>query len=218
MLCKIVIKAHTSLLLVLPPLKWIVSSPRPSWSGLSDQFVALPVIWGVCRVGTQGSVCPIHSFCLRTVPSSLTEFFFFRNSPPFTLHGVPGKAAIFHEHILWPSWPQVISPELALTESGPIRFLPWEFKKLAWRRESVPLWRFQWWVVRLRRALRVLAWNFLPCRGYHYAVRNGLLCRENQSCKMEPGYVSLVPGAPKQSWILAFLSIWSFDSSLDFMV
>ena len=77
MLCKIVIKAHTSLLLVLPPLKWIVSSPRPSWSGLSDQFVALPVIWGVCRVGTQGSVCPIHSFCLRTVPSSLTEFFFF---------------------------------------------------------------------------------------------------------------------------------------------
>ena len=99
MLYKIVIKAHTSLLLVLPPLKWIVSPPRPSWSGLSDQFVALPVIWGVCRVGTQGFVCPIHSFCLRTVPSSLTEFFF-RNSPPFTLHGVPGKAAIFHEHIL----------------------------------------------------------------------------------------------------------------------
>lgn len=140
------------------------------WS-LWSLFVALPVIWGVCRVGTQGSVCPIHSFCLRTVPSSLTEFL--RTSPPFTLHGVPGKAAIFHEHILRHSQPQVINPELALTESGPIRFLPWEFKKLAWRRESVPLWRFQWWVVKLRWALRVLAWNFLPCRGDQYAVRNG---------------------------------------------
>lgn len=185
-------------------------------------------LWSVCCSPCHlGCVQSRHSgFCLSNTfflseNSTLLPywiFFFFRNSPPFTLHGIPGKAAIFHEHILWPSWPQVISPELALTESGPIRFLPWEFKKLAWRRESVPLWRFQWWVVRLRRALRVLAWNFLPCRGYHYAVRNGLLCRENQSCKMEPGYVSLVPGAPKQSWILAFLSIWSFDSSLDFMV
>lgn len=37
----------TSLLLVLPPLKWIVSPPRPSWSGLSDHCWLLSLSSGV---------------------------------------------------------------------------------------------------------------------------------------------------------------------------
>lgn len=178
------------------------------WS-LWSLFVALPVIWGVCRVGTQGSVCLRHSSCLRTVPSSLTEFFLELLLLSFSM-GFQWKLPSFMNIYYDPHGHRWLAQSWHWLS-------PWEFKK--WHEEdSQSLFGGSnggWNPGELLES-----WRWISCHAEDTSIQweMVLLYRENQSWEMEPGYVSLLPGAPKQSWILAFLSVWSFDSSLDFMV
>lgn len=103
---------------------WFAPSPSPPLVPIIRPYLFSLITVAILIIQTlwiEGTQCLICLFVLN----------FLRTSPSLTHHMVPMKTTmIFYVQVRWPPWAQLISPELVLTKSGPIRVLFLEFFKL----------------------------------------------------------------------------------------